>query len=193
MLDLGIMNFEKFSLPEKIVGDRLILLRRRHEHDEELFKLIDSSREFLRRFLFWVDDTKTVDDVKTVTDIFSRNWDEQNSFEYVFLDKQTGKMVGAGGIHTISYMNRMAEYGYYLDQKAVGNGYASEFVRLMEKELFSRKIHRLVIECDEDNKASAKVAERNGFVYEGRLRDAKFAYGGFRNELVYAKINSYLF
>ncbi len=189
MLDLGIMNFEKFSLPEKISGERLILVRRGHEHDEALFQLIDGSREFLRRFLFWVDDTRTIDDVRKVTDIFSKNWDEQNSFEYVFLDKQSGKMVGAGGIHTVSYMNRMAEYGYYLDKNAVGNGYASEFVRLLEKELFSRNIHRLVIECDADNKASAKVAERNGFVYEGCLKGAKFAYGGFRDELIYAKTN----
>lgn len=191
MLDLGIVNFEKFSLPEKISGERLILLRREHEHDEELFKLIDGSRDFLRRFLFWVDDTKTIDDVRKVTDIFLKNWDEQNSFEYVFMDKQNGKMVGAGGIHTVSYMNRMAEYGYYLDKDAVGNGYASEFVHLLEKELFSRNIHRLVIKCDTDNKASAKVAERNGFSYEGRFKGARFAYGEFRDVFVYAKINAY--
>lgn len=191
MLDLGLVHFEKFSLPEKIVGNRLILVRRGHEHDEDLFQLIDRSRDFLRRFLFWVDDTKTIENVKNVTDIFSQNWDEQNSFEYVFLDKQTGKLVGAGGIHTISYMNRMAEYGYYLDQNAVGNGYASEFVHLLEKELFSRNIHRLVIKCDADNKASAKVAERNGFSYEGKFKGARFAYGEFRDVFVYAKINAY--
>ena len=189
MLDLGNKKLERFSLPEKIVGEKVILVPRTHEFDEVLWQLIDSSREFLREYLFWVDDTRSIEDVKKVTDIFSKNWDECNSFEYVFFDKKSNKMVGAGGIHTVSYMNRMAEYGYYLDENARGNGYASEFVKLLEKELFARGIHRLVIECDEKNPASAAVAKRNNFVFEGLLRDAKYAYGEYRNEMVFAKIN----
>lgn len=189
MLDLGLKTFEKFKLPEEIVGEKIVLKRRAHEHDEELFALIDRSRKVLREFLFWVDDTHSIEDVKNVTDIFSKNWDESNSFEYVFFDKKSNKMVGAGGIHTVSYMDRMAEYGYYLDENARGNGYASEFVKLLEKELFARGIHRLVIRCDEKNPASAAVAKRNNFVYEGLLRDAKYAYGEYRNSMVFAKIN----
>ena len=189
MLDLGLKSFEKFKLPEEIVGEKIVLKRRSHEHDEELFALIDRSRQVLREFLFWVDDTHSIEDVKKVTDIFSKNWDECNSFEYVFFDKKSNKMVGAGGIHTVSYMNRMAEYGYYLDKNARGNGYVSEFVKLLEKELFARGIHRLVIRCDEKNPASAAVAKRNNFVYEGLLRDAKYAYGEYRNSMVFAKIN----
>lgn len=43
MLDLGIKKLEKFSLPEEIVGERVVLVPRRHEFDEALFELIDSS------------------------------------------------------------------------------------------------------------------------------------------------------
>ena len=64
MLDLGIKKLEKFSLPEEIVGERVVLVPRRHEFDEALFELIDSSRNFLREYLFWVDDTRSVDDVR---------------------------------------------------------------------------------------------------------------------------------
>lgn len=74
MLDLGIKKLEKFSLPEEIVGERVVLVPRRHEFDEALFELIDSSRNFLREYLFWVDDTRSVDDVRKVTDIFQENW-----------------------------------------------------------------------------------------------------------------------
>lgn len=189
MLDLGLKSFEKFTPPEEIIGKNIILVKRGHQHDEELFNLIDGSREFLRRYLFWVDDTKSLQDVQNVTDIFSKNWEEQNSFEYVFLDVQTQKLVGAGGIHTVSYMNHMAEYGYYLDKDATGKGYASEFVSLLETELFKKGIHRLVIECDVENTGSAKVAERNGFELEGRLKDVKLAYGIYRDGFIYSKIN----
>ena len=47
MLDLGIKVFKKFSLPETICGERVIIERRAHKHDEELFNLINNSREFL--------------------------------------------------------------------------------------------------------------------------------------------------
>ncbi len=118
---------------------KTVFLRRRHEHDEELLDLILRSKDFLREFLFWVDDTKTLQDVAVVTDVFSKNWENQDSFEYVFMDKKTKKMVGAGGIHTVSYMNHWAEYGYYLDKKATGHGYASDFVKALEKELLKEK------------------------------------------------------
>lgn len=188
MLDLGLEKYGKFSLPEEIVGEKIVARRRAHEHDEELFRLIDRSRAHLRKYLFWTDGTKTLADVRVVTDIFSKNWDEQNSFEFVFFEKISEKMVGAGGVHTISHMNRTAEFGYYLDETACGNGYATEFVRLLERELFPRGIHRCIIECDAENAASASVARRLGYVFEGKLRDAKFAYGAYRDELVFSKL-----
>lgn len=188
MLDLGLEHYEKFSLPEKISGEKIIVRRRTHEHDTELFALIDRSRAHLRPFLFWIDGTKTEADVRTVTNIFSKNWDEQNSFEFVFFDKISGAMAGAGGVHTISHMNRTAEFGYYLAADACGKGFATEFVRLLEKELFARGIHRCIIECDANNAASAAVAKRLGYTLEGRLRDAKLADDGFRDELVFSKL-----
>ena len=189
MLDLGLKELNKFSLPEEIVGKKVIIKRRIHQYDEELFNLIDHSRDFLREFLFWVDDTKTLDNVKNVTDIFNNNWNEQKSFEYVFLDSRTGKMVGAGGIHTISYMHHWAEFGYYLDKSATGNGYITEVVNLLTNTLFEHGIHRVVIECDKQNTASENVAKRCGFEYEGCQKQARLAYGKYRDELLYAKIN----
>lgn len=189
MLDLGIKKLEKFSLPEEIVGERVVLVPRRHEFDEALFELIDSSRNFLREYLFWVDDTRSVDDVRKVTDIFQENWKKQDAFEFVFLDRESRRLVGAGGIHTISYLHHYAEYGYYLNQKEVGHGYITEAVRLLEKELFQRGIHRLIITCDVNNQASAAVARRCGFELEGKMCEARFAYGSYRDELLFAKIN----
>ena len=189
MLDLGIKKFEKFSLPEEIVGQKVILRPRTHEYDDKLFELIDSSREFLREYLFWVDDTQSVDDVRQITDIFQENWKKQEAFEYVFLDRKTEMLVGAGGIHTISYLHHFAQYGYYLNKKEIGQGYITEAVSLLERELFERGIHRLEIVCDVNNLASAAVAKRCGFELEGMMREARYAYGQYRDELLFAKVN----
>lgn len=190
MLDLGLLNFTKFYLPETIYGENIIIKRRSHAYDNDLFQLIDKSRDFLRNYLFWIDDTKSLDDVKAVTDIFNNNWNEQRSFEYVFLDKNNEKLIGAGGVHTISHMHRWAELGYYLSKDAVGHGYITEAVNLLTGALFDNKINRVVIQCDKQNTSSAKVAERCGFEYEGCQKEARFAYGQYRDELIYAKINS---
>ena len=189
MLDIGQKELQKFSLPTEIIGNKVIIKQRTHEYDRDLWELINSSREFLRPFLFWVDDTKTLNDVSQVTDIFMANFADQNSFEYIFIDKESKKVVGAGGVHTISYMHHYAEFGYYLDKDATGHGYVTEFVQLLSKELFSRGIHRLIIGCDVDNHASAAVAERCGFMLEGIMKEARLAYGEYRDNKLYAKIN----
>lgn len=188
MLDLGLQEFDKFSLPEKLVGERVTLLRRDHTHDQELFELIDRSRDFLRKYLFWIDTTKSLQDVRVVTDIFTQNWDANRSFEYVFADTQTGKLVGAGGIHTIDYMNRWGEWGYYLDHQAAGHGYVSEVIQLLERELFARGLHRLVISCDTENTASIAVAKRNGYQQEAHFHECKLAYGQWRDNYLFAKL-----
>lgn len=43
---------EKFKLSESILADRLILLKRSHEHDEEMWRAIEESRAFIREYLF---------------------------------------------------------------------------------------------------------------------------------------------
>ena len=191
MLNLGIKPLEKFMLPTEIVGNRIIIKQRTHEFDEQLWQLIDSSREFLRPFLYWVDDTKSIEDVKKVTDIFLNNFNEKNSFEYVFLDKETKKLVGAGGIHTVCYMHNWAEFGYYIDKTATGNGYVTEFVNLLSDALFKAGIHRLIITCDTMNKASEAVAIRCGFNLEGVMKESRLGYNEYRDNFLYAKINQH--
>ena len=191
MLDLGVKSTEKFLLPTEIIGNGIIIKQRSHKFDEDLWQLIDSSRDFLRPFLYWVDDTKSVADVINVTDIFLNNFNNKESFEYVILDKNTQKLVGAGGVHTVSYMHNWAEFGYYIDKTAVGNGYVTEFVNLLSAELFKRNIHRLVITCDVENKASAAVAKRCNFAFEGIMKEARLGYNEYRDQMLFAKINTY--
>jgi len=47
----------------------------------------------------------------------------------------------------------------------------------------------LVIECETDNIASAAVAERNGYVFEGIAAGKVFGYGRYRDCKVYAKVS----
>lgn len=184
------ISLVKADMPERIEGEKIILLRRNHDYDSDMFKLIDGSRKFLREFLFWVDGILMPEDCIGTTDMFRQQWDNKESFDYLILKKEDLSLLGAGGIHDIRHGDNAAEFGYFLGKDKTGKGYVSEAVSLLEKLLFEKGFHRLVIECDMNNFASIKVAERAGYKYEGMLKDRKLAYDGYRTHLLFAKINS---
>ena len=69
--------------------------------------------------------------------------------------------------------------GYFADIEQVGNGYVTEAVSALVKELFeAAEIHRIQIETDDSNIRSIGVAERCGFLREGHLRKNKRALDG---------------
>ena len=63
-------DLNKFAMPEKIVGQRVVLVPRNHQYDAQIWELIDGSRAFLRPYLFWVDDTKSIADVSKISEMF---------------------------------------------------------------------------------------------------------------------------
>lgn len=91
---------------------------------------------------------------------------KRRKFSAYVLYNTDEKIVGTIDVHNISYGNHFAELGYWLKDGETGKGYISEILPHIEKTFFSAGLHRLVIECETDNIASAAVAERNGYVFE---------------------------
>lgn len=127
-----------------------------------LFHAIDISRNRLREFLFWVDNVQKVEDERKTLSDFAEGWEKGEIFAYVLYNTDE-KIVGTIDVHNISYGNHFAELGYWLKDGETGKGYISEILPYVEK-YFAAGLHRLVIECETDNIASAAVAERNGYV-----------------------------
>lgn len=180
---------EKFDLPEHIETDRLVLLRRNHDYDEEMLQVLNDNRDFLRRYLFWVDKNKTLDDVIGATDMFDKAWINHDEQALLILDKQSGKLIGCIGSHAIDFFNQESELGYWLCEDKTGNGYMSEALKAVEEKLFAGGMRRLVICCDMANTASSAVAKRNGYKLEAVRRGRLFTYGEFHDEEVYVKFS----
>jgi len=180
------MNTQSF--PELLSDDTITLKRHNHRFDKQLFDAIDKNRAHLRPWLFWVDDTKSLEDTQKTTDLFINLWQNGSNFAYVLLDKQDN-VLGTLDFHNINNENRCGEIGYWLRKDKTGCGYVSRALKLLEKEIFSRGFIRIAITCDSLNTASAAVAVRNGYDYEGCCRKALKAYHEFHDRLLYAKIN----
>lgn len=179
---------EAFTLPETITGANVILYKRDHNYDHEMWSAIDMNRNFLRPYLRWVDKTACSDDVAAATKDFTMAWAAQAKFAYVIADRRSLKLLGSIDLHAIDLDNHSAEIGYWLREEKTGFGYVSEALKLLEKFAFAVKLNRLVITCDARNRPSANVAIRNGYKFENTNRQAIFVDGCFYDREIYAKL-----
>lgn len=180
---------DNFILPEGLEGEKTILIKRNHSFDEEMLKMIDGSREFLRKYLFWVDKNRTIEDVIGATDFFAKSWNDGDKFAYVITDKNN-KLIGCIDAHNINKADYATSIGYFLSQDQTGKGYMSDAVKVLEKEIFAQGMMRIEIRCDKENRASANVAMRNGYEHEATLKKAIYTYGEFHDEEIYVKHKS---
>ncbi len=94
---------------------------------------------------------------------------------FVIVDAASGEPVGMCGVDDWSSTD-VAQFGYWLAADARGRGFATHAVTLMTGWLFGLGAARVFLTIQSENAASAAVANRAGFTYEGTLR----SYGAWR-------------
>ncbi len=101
-----------------------------------------------------------------------------------------GKVVGAIGLKINPLRKHIGEIGYFIDEKYWGQGIATKAVKLAEKEGFGKiGLSRIEILMRPENKASEKVAKKNKYMKEGRLRKyIKDGQGILRDFWLYSKV-----
>ena len=100
-----------------------------------------------------------------------------------------GAAVGGIGIHLGEDVHRhVAGIGYWLGEEFWGHGIMSEIVPAFVNYCFEEfSLNRIFAEAYSNNPASARVLEKAGFVFEGRLRKNVVKDGQILDSLLYAK------
>lgn len=100
------------------------------------------------------------------------------------------EIVGAVGIKINFHRKYVGEIGYFIDEKYWGKGIASQAVNLLEEVCFKKlKLVRIEIVMQPANMASEKVAIKNGYLKEGRMRKAvRGKDGEMKDCYLYAKV-----
>ncbi len=113
-----------------------------------------------------------------------------NLSETVFAIVVEGNAVGSIGIVPKDDVFRKSmEIGYWLGEEFWKRGIITEAIGAVSRYAFERfDIVRLYADVFEWNKASAHVLEKNGYIFEARLRKAVFKDGMIADALMYAKI-----
>ncbi len=88
---------------------------------------------------------------------------------FAIVDAALGEPIGMCGVDNWSSTD-VAQFGYWLAAGARGRGFATRAVTLMTGWLLELGAARVFLTIESDNAASAAVARRAGFTYEGTLR-----------------------
>lgn len=156
-----------------------------------MFKVINENRKHLRPWFAWEKNTKKVED--SLKYLFDKE-EKVEAFKAIEYGIYVGpEYIGNISIYDINEKNKSAEIGYWLSSKFTRKGYATDAVRTLEKEFFTTHgLNRIQIKCDERNIASAGVARKCGYIFEGKHRKDAYSeyHHGYRNTLFFSKLKS---
>jgi [ribosomal protein S5]-alanine N-acetyltransferase len=99
-------------------------------------------------------------------------------------------MIGYASIWRIDVANFRGEVGYAISPSFWSKGIASEALEAVVEFGFSQlRLHSLEAIINPNNKGSAKVLEKQGFIKEAHFRENYFFDGKFLDSVVYSKLN----
>ena len=107
----------------------------------------------------------------------------------IFCIEVNGAAVGGIGIHLENDVHRhTAELGYWLGEEFWARGVMTEAVGAFTDFCFDRfSLRRIYAEPFANNRASARVLEKAGFSFEGRLKNNVVKDGQVLDSLLYAR------
>ena len=154
-------------LPERITTTRLEIRRPRASDAEAIFARYACDPD-VTKYLGWRRH-RTIDDTRAFIDWCEQEWRHGAGAAYLVHSRDDGRLVGGTGLEfETSYR---ASTGYVFERDAWGSGFATEVLAAMTDVAFAHSaIHRVSLLCHVDHGASARVAEKCGYVREGVLR-----------------------
>jgi ribosomal-protein-serine acetyltransferase len=177
----------ELRLLEERQGTELRLLEERHA--AELFALTDNSREFLRPWTPWLDDTRTEADSKSF--ILHSLGQFARGEGLVTGIWHEGRLVGVISFDHINHANRSAMIGYWIGAEYQRRGFVTRSCEALIDYGFSELgLNRIVIWAATDNERSIAIPKNLGFTFEGVERQAQSLNDRFVDTVVYSMLRS---
>jgi ribosomal-protein-serine acetyltransferase len=155
---------------------------------DAVFHLADENREHLRRWLPWVDDTRSANDIQAFIEDQLHQFAENGTT--VTGIWHHGVLAGSVGIHYVSV--KCMEIGYWLGENHQRKGLVTKACRALIHHAFAELgMNRIEIRVEPRNPRSIAIPERLGFTCEGTLRGKGMnADGKFIDLMMYSLLKS---
>ena len=169
------------------VAEHVTLAPLQIEDAGELFRLTDANRDYLRRWLPWLDSIKRVTHTRAFIQA-ARSYSESRKGLQLAI-RRHDRIAGIVGYHPIEWRNRLTSLGYWVGEDYQGLGLVTASCRALLTHAFNDvRLNRVEIRCAVANHRSRAVPTRLGFRQEGLLRDAEWLYDRFVDHVVYAML-----
>lgn len=166
------------------VDDEIVIRILAKRDAASIFALVDRNREYLRRWLPWVDDTRSSAATLKFVEDGAKQLRRDDGFQAGIW--YCGELVGIVGYHYWDKRDRKTELGYWLAEPAQGKGIMTRAVRALVDYAFDGVgLNRVEIRAAVGNARSRAVPERLGFRQEGLLREADYAEDRLQDQVVY--------
>lgn len=146
-----------------IVDQEIILRQLRIEDAAAMAHLVDTDREYLSRWMEWVEHSTSVDDSAAFIQKTIEERAEGDAYNYgIYIDD---KLVGSMGL---MQLKTEPEIGYWVGSAVAGHGVATRAVTALTEFGFQTLGAAAIIICvDPANQASVRVAEKAGYQLRG--------------------------
>ncbi|ACE82767.1 GNAT family N-acetyltransferase [Cellvibrio japonicus] len=146
---------------------RLRLRKPSLEDAEAIFTTYAQDRE-VTRYLIWKPHVSLADTRDFLAGVLDA-WDAGERFDYVVEQKVSNTLLG---MCSVRVNGCQVDFGYVLGRDYWGQSYIPEVINMLaEKALADPAINRVQATCDIENKNSARVLEKCGFIWKGRLEN----------------------
>lgn len=163
----------------------ITLITLRLKSAREIYDCIDRSRDFLGKWMPWVETTKSYKDTEAY--IKSAKDKHRDKSDLVFEIRQKDKFIGLIGLKDIDHTNKKAEIGYWLGEEYSGKGIMTRSSKVLIDYAFDElKLNRIMIRCAVENIRSCNIPRQLGFAFEGIERQGERIYGRYQDLKVYS-------
>jgi len=157
-----------------------------HTDADELFRIVDLNRNYLKTWLPWLDYNLSVKDTEQF--ITKSLHDYANKISMVCVILHDDDICGVCGFNSFNHSIKAGYIGYWLSERYQGKGIITKSCQELELIAFEKlKLNKVEIHAATDNHKSRNVAIRLGYIHTGKLFDAEWLYNKYVDHEIYCK------
>lgn len=162
----------------------------------ELVQLAAVQREYLPRYVEWLNDWEVTQYLMPGTavpfslddenDWFEQQRKEKDSYVFAILALPDLKLIGNCGLHRVDLKNRSGIFGIFIGDKSYWNkGCGTDATRLLLRFAFEELgLNRVELEVYDFNPRAIRAYEKAGFRQDGVHRQGLYRNGEYHDELI---------